>query len=271
MGETKIGMTRSRNIRRKKLGPVSGAQLKLYRMDPRLERSRGITAYVVCRECSTRRQYIDKTHLVRHGLTAQTYWQKWGNPPLYATEWSKRHNRDGIRWRKANPQKAKVILEKYLNAHQKEVTARAAQHRRENAVKVNERVRERYQKDASYRKRRQESGRAAYAKNPERYKERHKRKRAEYARLKNLEGLDLKTGLRVSLAACLSLEGEKRYAMRNEIFPDSVDSRDAIKKLFKNHQPRIDSEKKRISALSENERQFEAKYLQTRLATQLAA
>jgi hypothetical protein len=97
-----------------------------------------------------------------------------------------------------------------------------------------------------------------------------RQEQVEGQRLRNLEGLDLKTGLRVSLAAHLSLKGLKPYAMRRDVYPDSLDPADAIKKFFKNHGLKIQAEKKRISALIRDEQRIKAEQLRTRLATELA-
>ena len=97
------------------------------------------------------------------------------------------------------------------------------------------------------------------------------KRRTETRRFRNLEGLDLRTGLRVSLAAHLALEGIKPYTMRKDIYPDSVDSAGAIKKLFLNHESKLDAEKQRITALPEDQRRLEADDVRTRLNAALAA
>jgi hypothetical protein len=102
-------------------------------------------------------------------------------------------------------------------------------------------------------------------KSKERWAER-KRTLAEAERLKNVEGLDLKTGIRVSLAACLSLEGANPYVMRNEIYPDAADSFDSVKKLFSsNRVSNIEAEKRRMAKLPEDQRRAEGDHLRRRL------
>lgn len=97
-----------------------------------------------------------------------------------------------------------------------------------------------------------------------------KKRLAGSQRLRNLEGLDIKTGLRISLAAHRSLDGLNLWAMKNDIYPDSNTPGDSAKKLFANHRPKIEAEKNRISALPENERQREAGQLRLRLGAELA-
>ena len=96
-----------------------------------------------------------------------------------------------------------------------------------------------------------------------------KSRMAAAKRLKNLEGLDLKTGLRISIASNLSLEGANLYAMRNEVYPGAKDSFDSIKKLFANHAVKIEAEKKRLCRYSEDLRRAEGERLRNRLRREL--
>jgi hypothetical protein len=129
-----------------------------------------------------------------------------------------------------------------------------------------------------YRKAKPEKARAACKRHHAKYssrenaktRQRYMRRTTQALRLKNLEGVDLKTGLRISLVAHRFLQNVTPYAMRNDIYPDSADSHDAIKKIIKNHQARIEAEKQRISALSFDQRQDEAVELLTRLSSTLA-
>ena len=59
--------------------------------------------------------------------------------------------------------------------------------------------------------------------------------------------------------------------MRKDIYPDSVDSAGAIKKLLGNHRPKIEAEKQRLAGLADEQRRIEADDLRTRLNTELAA
>jgi len=112
--------------------------------------------------------------------------------------------------------------------------------------------------------------------NPEKVKLRNKRgstsrhaKLAELKRLKNVERVDLLTGLRLSLAAYLSLEGVNPHAMRNEIYPDAKDAADSIKKLLGNYRPVLEAEKKRLTARPEHSRRDEVADLRIRLYREL--
>ncbi len=97
----------------------------------------------------------------------------------------------------------------------------------------------------------------------------HAKRKSDLARLKNLEGLDLISGLRLSLASHFSLDGLTLYAMRDDVYPDSVDSYAAIKRLFTNHKLRIEAEKGRITKLSDDQRQTEVQSLRSRLQSDI--
>jgi hypothetical protein len=98
-----------------------------------------------------------------------------------------------------------------------------------------------------------------------------KAKLDEAERVKNLEALDVnvKTGLRISLAACLSLQGAKPYVMRNEIFPDGSKPLDNIKKLFSKYELTLEAEKNRLRKYSEDERRAQGERLRVRLRRKL--
>jgi hypothetical protein len=93
---------------------------------------------------------------------------------------------------------------------------------------------------------------------------------AELERLKNVEGLDLKTGLRVSLAAHRDLAHKSQYQMAPDIYPDSSDPFNAIKQLFRRLRPVIEDEKQRVTKLTDDERQRDAEDLEARLKLELA-
>jgi hypothetical protein len=87
----------------------------------------------------------------------------------------------------------------------------------------------------------------------------------ERQRRKNLEGLEIQTGLRISLIAHRLVEGLKPYTMKDEIYPDAKDSHDSIKKALANHDVKIQDEKKRVAALPDEVGRTEAEDLSRRL------
>src|SRR6266851_614217 len=93
------------------------ADLELYRKDPTRPTK---SDRVVCRECAQELIKIIKGHLAPHGLTGKEYDKKWNNPPRYAADWLRRHNKSCWRWRKAHPRKAKAISNKWYAAHGRE-------------------------------------------------------------------------------------------------------------------------------------------------------
>jgi predicted transcriptional regulator len=109
-------MTKSRGIRRKKFPRLNAIELESFRLDPNLEQKRKIRTYIVCRECSARRQYLDKTHFAEHGLDKDRYREKWrvgeDVPPLYAPAWRRRANKQAHRWSMSNLKKRRDIVKR---------------------------------------------------------------------------------------------------------------------------------------------------------------
>lgn len=95
-------------------------------------------------------------------------------------------------------------------------------------------------------------------------------KLAERDRLKNVQGLDLKTGLRASLAAHRASRGKKPYQMASDIYPDSSDPFNAIKQLFRRIHPVIKDEQQRVADLTDDQRETEVNDLEARLKRELA-
>ncbi len=95
-------------------------------------------------------------------------------------------------------------------------------------------------------------------------------------RLKNIEGLDLKTGLRASLAAhwTLLLEDKSQYeqaqATCQRLYSDSADPLNATKQFLRRWPQVIEDEKQRVAKLDEDQRQMEVKDLEARLERELA-
>jgi hypothetical protein len=111
-------------------------------------------------------------------------------------------------------------------------------------------------------------------KNPERYKAHVKRandrkrdKLRDAERLLNVEALDLKTGLRVSLLAHRFVEGASLYDMRNGdvVYPKSQDPFAALRQLRQRFSATIQDEQTRITALPGEQRQSEKLKLIARL------
>jgi hypothetical protein len=86
-------------------------------------------------------------------------------------------------------------------------------------------------------------------------------------RLKNVEGLDLKTGLQVSLLAHRFLEGADLYGMRDGdvIYPGSQDPYSALRQLQSRFSSIVGIEQARIAALPVEQRQSEKLNLIARL------
>lgn len=91
-------------------------------------------------------------------------------------------------------------------------------------------------------------------------------------RLENIEGLDLKTGLRVSLLAHRFVEGAKLYDMREGdiVYPNSQDPFAALRQLKQRFSPTIEAEQTRIAALTGEQRRIEKAQLSARLSTEEA-
>jgi hypothetical protein len=156
-----------------------------------------------------------------------------------------------------NPKPQIAASSAYYHQHRDEISAR--------------------RKTPAARKRHNELRRKDILRNPEKHKAyrrkyaaRDRAKLAEAVRLKNVEGLDLKTGLRASLAAHMTLIGKKPYQMASDIHPDSSNPFDATKKLFRRQPVVIADEKQRIAKLASDERQREAINLGERLHHELA-
>jgi hypothetical protein len=92
-------------------------------------------------------------------------------------------------------------------------------------------------------------------------------KLAEAERLKNVEGLDLKTGLQISLLAHRLVEGASLYDMRDGdiVYPKSQDPFAALRQLHKRFSPIVEAEQERISALADEQRTAEKVLLTERL------
>lgn len=103
-----------------------------------------------------------------------------------------------------------------------------------------------------------------------------KQKSADVERLQNVEGLDLKTGLRASLAAhwTLLLEGKSQYeqaqAICQRLYSDSTDPLNATKQFLRRWPQVIEDEKQRVAKLDGDQRQMEVKDLEPRLKRELA-
>jgi hypothetical protein len=119
--------------------------------------------------------------------------------------------------------------------------------------------------------------REEYRRNPQKYieftKARRKKEREKLAkagRLQNVEGLDLKTGLRGSLAAHGLFNGKNTYEMASDVYPDSSDPFNAIKQLVRRLGAVIEDERKRVSKLSADQRRREKEDLESRLKHEVA-
>jgi hypothetical protein len=64
----------------------------------------------------------------------------------------------------------------------------------------------------------------------------------------------------------LLLKGMTAYSIRNEIYPDSSDPFNAIKRTLKNQNVILEAEKQRISKLPEGLKQTEENNIRTRLS-----
>ena len=123
-----------------------------------------------------------------------------------------------------------------------------------------------------------EKARAAVRRHHAKYREvvnaktrqRYANRTTEALRLKNLEGLDIKTGLRLSLAAHRLAAGINPYQMAPDVYPDSSDPGNAIKQLVRRFQVVPDEEKQRIMKLEESQRKSEAQEIRARLHVELA-
>jgi hypothetical protein len=173
-----------------------------------------------------------------------------------------------------NADKRRVQERERRAADPEKYRLRQREYRKQNAEKVRARQARYYTADPD---RYRAYARTAYAKNPDKLKARSRArnlhiraKLAEAERLTRVEGLDLKTGLRASLAAHAAFQGKKPYQMARDVCPDSVDAFDAIKKLFRRFPTLIEDEKKRVAKLPENLRQTEAENLAARLKRELA-
>ncbi len=97
------------------------------------------------------------------------------------------------------------------------------------------------------------------------------RQRAKAERLQNLEGIEFKTGLLISLTAHGWHRGAKSlYEMRDSIYPDSTDALSAIKKLGQRFDHIIEDERRRIAKFPDEQMRAEEKDLKTRLNRELA-
>ena len=97
--------------------------------------------------------------------------------------------------------------------------------------------------------------------------EKRNAKLTERERLKNIEGLDLKTGLQISLLAHRLVEGASLYDMRkgDVIYPNSQNPFAALRQLQKRFAPIVKAEQARISALEGEHRTAEKALLSERL------
>jgi hypothetical protein len=95
--------------------------------------------------------------------------------------------------------------------------------------------------------------------------EKQQAKLAEAERLRNLEGLDLKTKLRVSLLAYRLLGDANLYAAMEYVYPDSGGPYNAVKQLERRFHAVIEDEKKRLAKLSDDQQRLEAEHLHARL------
>ena len=144
-------MTQSRGIRKKKFNKVTLTELALFRSDARREKTLNITAYIVCRDCGSRLQYLSNNHRcirergVRGGMLS--YREAWPEAPLYAVLWLKEHNRMGKRWRKNHPEKAKDISRRYSKNNRERIRKRRRELRESNLT-------ERRNKDRLYKRKR---------------------------------------------------------------------------------------------------------------------
>jgi hypothetical protein len=150
---------------------------------------------------------------------------------------------------------------KYAREHRdRDNATRRARYRR-NPRKV---LRLNKQRRAKYFPKIQEANRKRYV--------REREKLAEAERLKNVEGLDLKTGLRVSLLAHRFVEGAKPYDMKDGdvIYPGSQDPSSALRQLQSRFSAIIQIEQTRIRALPLEQRQSEKLNLIQRLRAEEA-
>jgi hypothetical protein len=252
--------------------------------------------YVICPVCNlpVRKSMVGKGgHLaVKHKMTVKECRAAYPGAILYsprrlALESARRKARPELvrarskRWRDKNPYKANLNTRNWeaknpekAKAHKRRSAANYAPKRR---AKWEARTPEQIEEDN--RKQRESYARRYPNRSPEKVEKDTERSRVKYRatqaklakadRLKNVEGLDLKTGLRVSLAAGLLAEGATPYLMRDEVYPDAKDPLDSIKKLLSNRAAPIDAEKLRFAGLPEDQRRAEIEDLRVRLHREL--
>ena len=189
-------------------------------------------------------------HLRLHGLTAKTYGQKWPGAPLYSPLAKKKrleHQRDWVN--RQDPDNLRLSKKKHYLTHREKYIAASVQRHKENP--------------GAHKK-----AQAKHRAKPESKAKAKGRKLKHWAKMKrseNLIGMDLKTGFRVSLVAHRLLEGASLWAMKDDIYPDSSDPFNAIKRLRANHKATIESERQRVAALPEDLLRHEADDLRIRL------
>jgi hypothetical protein len=102
------------------------------------------------------------------------------------------------------------------------------------------------------------------------HRERRKERLRKAMRLENTQGLDLRTGCQVTLAAHEELNGKKRYQMAPTVCPGNADPFDGIKKLYRRLSAIISDEKRRIAQLTTAQRQLEIREIESRLRKELS-
>jgi hypothetical protein len=124
--------------------------------------------------------------------------------------------------------------------------------------------------DPHYKQRYAKEKREAANKRQAEFRARQQAKLAAAERLKNLEGFDLKTGLRVSLLSYRLLNDANLYAAMEYVYPDSGDRYNAIKQLDRRFHAVIDDEKERLAKLTDDHRRLEAEHLHARLLREIS-